>query len=456
MKAIISNDIKVTATSEILKYCNENLVLNNPEYIKKERMGFWIGNTPKKLYIYQINQNNITIPFGELNNIWHIIKNYEISTDFCSNKIHINGNIDLYDYQKKAIEEAKNKKGGILISSAGSGKTQMGIALIKELGLKTLWITHTVDLLKQSRDRFKQYFDCSIGIITDGKVEIGDVTFATVQTLHRLNLKEYENEFSLIIVDECHRVSSSPAKLTMFGKVINSLKARYKYGLTATAHRSDGMIRTMFAYIGDICYEVPATATESKTMKANINQIETDFKLEYNSECIESDGTLNYIKFISELCLDEKRNKQIANDIIKNKDCSLLVLSSRLEQLRQIKELVGYGVMIDGSMTSKKGKKQREEAIKDMQDGKEKVLFASYNLAKEGLDIPCLERLFLASPQKDKAIIIQSVGRIERKCEKKDPCVYDYVDNVGMCINMWKNRKSVYGKNNNKIILGGE
>jgi len=340
----------------------------------------------------------------------------------------------------------------VLISAAGSGKTQMGIALIKELGLKTLWVTHTKDLLLQSKARFKQYFDCSIGIITEGKVEIGDVTFATVQTLHRLNLQEYENEFSLIIVDECHRVCSTPSKLTMFGKVINSLKARYKYGLTATAHRSDGMIRTMFAYIGDICHEVPASATENKTMKASIKQIETNFKLEYDAECIESDGTLNYIKFISELCLDEKRNKQIAEDVLNNKNCSCLVLSSRLEQLKQIKEIVGYGAMIDGTMTSKKGKKQREEAIKDMQTGKEKVLFASYNLAKEGLDIPRLERLFLVSPQKDKAIIIQSVGRIERKCDKKEPIVYDYIDNIGMCINMWKSRKSIYRKNNNKLL----
>lgn len=451
MRAIISNEIKVTATPEIMKYCKDNLILNNPEYIKKEKMGFWIGDTPKKLYIYQTNQGNAIIPFGELNNIWNIIKDYEIVTDFCNKKIDIKGDISLYDYQRKAVEEAKRKKGGVLISAAGSGKTQMGIALIKEFGLKALWLAHTKDLLSQSKTRFKQYFGCSIGTITGGKVEIGDVTFATVQTMHRLNLQDYQNEFSLIVVDECHRVCSSPAKLTMFGKVINSLKARYKYGLTATAHRSDGMIRTMFAYLGDICYEVPASATENKTMKASIKQIETNFKLEYDADCIESDGTLNYTKFISELCSDKNRNKEIAKDILSNKDCSCLVLSSRLDQLRQLRELVGYGVMIDGGMTSKKGKKQREDAIKDMQDGKEKLLFASYNLAKEGLDIPCLERLFLVSPQKDKAIIIQSVGRIERKCNKKQPVVYDYIDSVGMCMNMWKKRKSIYRKNNNNI-----
>ena len=34
-----------------------------------------------------------------------------------------------------------------------------------------------------------------------------------------------------------------------------------------------------------------------------------------------------------------------------------------------------YGVVIDGKMTSKKAKAQREQYIQDMRDGKEKLLF---------------------------------------------------------------------------------
>lgn len=74
-------------------------------------------------------------------------------------------------------------------------------------------------------------------------------------------------------------------------------------------------------------------------------------------------------------------------------------------------------------------------------------------LAKEGLDIPRLDRLILASPHRDKATIIQSVGRIERTFDKKKKAiVFDLVDNTQFHKNMFKNRKTIYRKNNNKIL----
>jgi superfamily II DNA or RNA helicase len=104
--------------------------------------------------------------------------------------------------------------------------------------------------------------------------------------------------------------------------------------------------------------------------------------------------------------------------------------------------------MISGKMTSKKGKAEREQALEDMRSGKKKYLFATYSLAKEGLDIPCLERLFMVTPQKDYAVITQSIGRIARVSEgKAEPIVYDFVDNIGYLQKSFKKRCTTYKKN---------
>jgi superfamily II DNA or RNA helicase len=105
-------------------------------------------------------------------------------------------------------------------------------------------------------------------------------------------------------------------------------------------------------------------------------------------------------------------------------------------------------VMISGKMTSKKGKAEREQAIADMRSGKKRYLFATYSLAKEGLDIPCLSRLFLTTPQKDYAVITQSVGRIARTCEgKSEPICYDFVDDIGYLVKSYRKRCTSYKKN---------
>ena len=98
-------------------------------------------------------------------------------------------------------------------------------------------------------------------------------------------------------------------------------------------------------------------------------------------------------------------------------------------------------------MTSKKGRQARAQAIEDMKTGKKHYLFASYKLAKEGLDIPRLDRLHLATPQKDYAVITQSIGRVARTFDgKKQPICYDYVDTFGMFENMYKLRCRSYRK----------
>ena len=451
MRIVVRNEIYVTGYDEgLLDWCKKTLVITNPEYTKKQRMGKWLGNTPRYLYMYRVDGDTLILPHGKLNDIILRYGNDAVRYEYPEIRpVDYGGSVELYDYQELAVDALADSRGGVLQSKAGSGKTQMGIALIAKLGCKALWLTHTKDLLKQSEDRAAQYFDRSLfGEITEGKVNIGKgITFATVQTLATQNLNLYRDSFDCIIVDECHRVAGTPTAATQFGKVIGSLNARYKYGLSATVHRADGLIIEMFSYLGNIAYTVPDEAVADKVMTVWVNRRDTGVHI--SPECLDTDGTLLYTNLISYLASNTRRNFLIANDLANNSNHYNLILSDRISHLQYLMSLLPAEmcVMVDGSMTSKKAKAERERAIEDMRSGKKRYLFATYKLAKEGLDIPRLDRLFLATPQKDYAIIVQSVGRIQRTFEgKSDPICYDYVDSIEYLARAYKKRCSHYRK----------
>lgn len=454
MKVKIGNQLRITEpTEEVMDWCKEHLVLGNPDYVKKQRMGFWVGNTPKHLYLYETDGKDYVVPFGCLRELMPYILDAEVESEFApATSVEYEGNVPLYDYQSEAVNKMILNHYGILQSPAGSGKTQMGIAIAGLMGLKTLWVTHTKDLLTQSKRRAEIYYDKSLmGTITEGKVSIGEgITFATVQTLSALDLDLYKDTWDCIIVDECHRVAGTPTSVTQFSKVLNSLRARHKYGLSATVHRSDGLIEATYALLGRVVYTVSADAVKDKVMPVHIQPVSTDCGM--SREFLNSDGTINYARMITYLAENEDRNELIASRLAESRDHFNLVLSDRLEHLERLMamlpdDLKEQAVFISGKMSTKAGKAKREKAIEDMRQGKKRYLFASYSLAKEGLDIPRLDRLFMVTPQKDYAVIVQSTGRVARTFEGKgQPIVYDFVDPMRLTINAYKRRCTTYKK----------
>lgn len=456
----VGNQLRIQEpTADLLDWCKKNMVLANPDYAKKVRMHLWLGNTPQKLYLMQWDGDTLVLPYGCLNTVLSMGECEVINDLPVPKEVDFGCSVPLYDYQEAAKEAMLKAYYGILQSPAGSGKTQVGIALAAALGRKTLWLTHTRDLLSQSKNRAEQYMSPSLtGTITEGRVQIGKaITFATVQTMCNLDLGRYRDVWDCIIVDECHRVAGTPTSVTQFSKVLNSLAARHKYGLSATVHRADGMIAATYALLGQIAYQVPDAAVAEKVMTVSVLPRPTHQGL--SREFLDTDGTIIYAKLVNFLADRYDRNELITADLVENRNHYNLILSDRLSHLEYLMkhlphDLRNQAVMVDGKMTSKKAKAMREQAIEDMRQGHKRYLFATYSLAKEGLDIPRLDRLYLATPQKDYAVITQSIGRIARTFEgKAEPVVYDYVDEgIQYLVRSYKKRCATYRKCGCKFI----
>ena len=771
MQILLSNIIEIqNPTKEILDYCKKELTFSNPDYIKKQRMGFWTGKTPKTISLYDYYQNNIYLPIGCFDDVWKLHPYKKDYKDYTTTKYaDIKSNIILRDYQEPCVDALEKYVNGIFILFAGAGKTQIALQCAAELKQKTLFLTHTKDLLNQAKERCEDNLICKTSAITDGECNItGDIVFATVQTLVNVidKCEIKQNEFGMIVVDECfpkgtkvntpsgyiniedlkigdniysynhktqkieikevdylfskeskdlleismsnnkkiictknhpiytnrgyidarelkkgdvvyemcvlwkrrnrkvlfkrkmvnddakikengknilftylwnklgspkfneihtigkrsqekegtqsyvkigssrksinkikrnrtqttktwwkryrddetskntirgiektqhiynprttnkntskswkwlshllqsgswfrrikdwyrsrwlftqfdrtsearykkryvlrklrvedikiqerrnfkrskqcsprdyvynigvadnhnyfvndvlvhncHHLSTSAESVKMFEKCVNYFNARYKLGISATLHRSDGLEKTTTKILGNVIYELKKSEDKTKfigyyenkpiievsankfQVPAQIHIVKTQYEL--SDEVFDMSGRIIFTKLITSLATDSDRNKLIL-DLINNLKSYTIVISERTTQLEYLQKQTKNSIYING----KTPKKEREKKIEEFKQGKYKVLFATYSLVAEGLDVPILENLILASPVKDDRLVIQAIGRCQRPCDgKKIANIYDLVDNVSILDKFTRKRKNIYKK----------
>lgn len=459
MRTIISDKIKVYDCSiNLFWWCKENLVITNPDWATLMRLGkedtINRKHVPAELKLYSEYNGglDLELPFGTLQAIWPFIKNDEYETRFNNNGQVIDQNMKismpLYDYQEEAVRKLLAARGGVLQASAGSGKTQIGIDLIKRIGRNALWICGKTDLLNQTISRIHSlYPNIAVGKITDGEVQMVEngITVSTVQTLIHVDREIYAKKFDTVVVDECHSCVSAPTKMKMFGKVVGNIAARYKYGLTATPNRSDTMIKAMYAILGCNLHGefAPVHIIEKeKTNTLTAKHIRVNLDTEFSYDTLDESGMLDYAALIDFLSTNQKRNQAIVDNVIKvmDKHKKQLVLCSRKEHCETINKMLQdrgvKSVLLMGDVA--KGK--RKKILTGITDWN--VIVATTSLCKEGLDMPELSCLHWAMVIGDKVATIQSAGRIERVFEgKPEPEIYDYVDvNYPYCIGKWKKR----------------
>lgn len=428
------------ATSEAFAWAESHLTMKNPEYAKKERMGLWLGSTPKEIRLYSVSGPNLILPFGVLEEAWKALglwkRHYEL--DFAPwRAISLKGGQSLYPYQEKAVEAMMKAKCGVLVAPCGSGKTQMGLTLIHRLGGRALWLTNTQKLLKQSEERAKKLFPgIRCGEVTEGKCEFGgDVTFATVQTMSRLDPASYRNEFSVVVCDECQHAVGSPTQVRMFYRVVGNCACRHKYGLTATPKRQDGLTPAMHALLGPTAHEVTEAEVGARIVKAK--HIRVDYDREYSPWLYcSTDGTVDFAAMTSAICSDGARNALIASKVAERfaeGGRRQLVLTSRVDHAKALAETIPGASLCVGSVPESR------------RDYGAPVIVATYALAKEGLDIPDLDAVHFATPIKDPIAVRQSAGRVERAKEgKMPPVVYDYVDeSIPYCVRAYRKRRAI-------------
>jgi superfamily II DNA or RNA helicase len=409
--------------------------------IPKEQMVkfpvFHYGNENKRIYIprfYGIERyglpNKIKIASGE-----------SISCTFTKT---------LRDYQEKIVQSylthtQEGAGGGILEIYCGAGKTIMALYLVSILRKKTLILVHKEFLMNQWIERIREFLPtATIGTIQGDTFDVvgKDIVIGMIQTMYKRDFGDVLQCFGLTIIDEVHRIGSEE-----FSKTLLNVSTEYMLGISATVERKDRLTKLLYMFIGPKIYSLKKEGTDTVQVRAiTYDGLEDELcKPEY----FDFRGKPKYSTMISKLCSYESRSRFILNvlrDLIAENDkAQIIVLCHNIclldffynEMSRQPFATFGY---YKGGM--------KKDALKASED--KQIILGSYAMASEGLDIPTLATLVLATPKTD---IVQCVGRILR-VKQANPIIVDIVDNQDVFLNQWRRRRAYYKKCNYSIFMG--
>jgi hypothetical protein len=342
------------------------------------------------------------------------------------------GNLRDETFQNVALKKAIEAGSGVLSLPCGYGKTTVALAIAGRLGLRTMIVVHKEFLANQWRERIQQFCPgATIGIVQQDKIDIEcDFVIAMLQSL---SLKEYTfdqfESIGTLFVDEAHHVCAR-----VFSQSLFKLCPRHVFGLSATPERKDGLTNVLHWFLGPTFF-----AVERENQKqVQVFPIEFECRLFKEPPPCNRTGKVSLVNMITELVEHPERNHVIVELIRKlvreEPSRQILVLSDRRLHCEYLcSQFPGISGLYMGGM------KEADLA----ETSKRGIIFGTFSQAHEGLDIPTLDTVILATPKSD---IKQSIGRILRETsgKKNPPKIFDMLDRWSLLYSMYQKRRRVY------------
>lgn len=434
---------------------------SNPEFYKRQGLGFSTYNIPRIIYCGEDRENYICLPRGLLDILAKELDYADISYHLEDKreegrKIKVQFQGELYPEQKLAASDLLKYDQGILSASTAFGKTVLGAYLIAKRKVNTLILVHNYEILKKWQKDLSNFLKINEplpekltpkGRKKKLKSIIGTLKAASDQTTGVIDIamisslgkpgavNELVKNYGMVIMDECHH---GPARIS--DGVLSEVNAKYFYGLTATPVRGDGLEKKIFFSFGPIRHKFSAKNRAEKTgFNYQVRIKTTDF---------ETDKTEIY-EIYQELINDDARNTVLINDAIQSVDAGktpIVVTKFRkhAELLRDAiqKEVKNTFLLLGGDNT------KTLEEIEKIPESEPLVLVATGQYIGEGFNLPRLDTLILTVPVSSSTNVEQYAGRINRDYPgKSEVMIYDYYDErVPKLRGMYRRRLATYRK----------
>lgn len=339
---------------------------------------------------------------------------------------------------QKVLHALLERGGAILSLPTGYGKTTCALYLLSCIGKKTLIIVHKDFLMSQWKERIAQFLpQAKVGTIKQNKFDVvgKDIVVGMLQSLSQ---KDYTSRdftcFGTVIIDETHHICSRT-----FSQAMLLHCPMYILGLSATPERKDGLTCVLNWFVGNVEYSVKRE-NQSNVVVAKVAFNDPSFR---DPPPVSTSGTVSIPTVVNNLCAIEERNALITSCVVSllKVGRKVIILSERRTHCSTLCNSVSEnaptsscGLYIGGMHQSQLNKNEECDAI-----------FATYALAHEGLDIPSLNTLVMATPKVD---VVQSCGRILRETGVKShgPLIVDIFDEYTCTKSQFAKRRRFYNE----------
>ena len=460
-------------SAKVLNHLKRIAAFKNPEFYSKQALRLSTYAIPRIISCFDITNEYLAMPRGCEDATRSFLNDNAVTYTIIDktnhgNKISVSFQGEEREEQLEAINALLPYTNGILHATTAFGKTVTAAAIIARKKVNTLILVHSKALLKQWHDRLTEFLNIDypqheeknkrgrrkvfspIGCFdSSGNTLHGIIDIALIQScLDEDGVKPFVQDYGMVIVDECHHVSS-----ITFEQVLMSIKAHTIYGLTATPIRKDGHQPIIFMQCGPIRF---STDVKSQIAKQSFDRFLIPRFTSYNSILENRLSIATLYKYLSE---DEIRNNLIVEDICKavNTGRTPIILTNRTAHVSVLAEKLKATIKNVISLTGAGTTREKREAMQRLQtipDSEQLVIVATGKYVGEGFDYPRLDTLFLALPISWKGLLTQYAGRLHREYEgKKDIRIYDYIDiHEPICDSMYRKRLKGYAAIGYKTI----
>ncbi|WP_439490628.1 TOTE conflict system archaeo-eukaryotic primase domain-containing protein [Algoriphagus sp.] len=443
LQIVLKNNIRLNKNAIhplLFTYIKEELNFPNTAFFSKKGSGKSTYGTDRFFRLIEEEGDAVYLPKGFAGKLIRFCKLNQLDFYFSDERLlqppvlySFQGL--LRPYQEESMQLISKKDLGVIVAPPGSGKTVLALKIVADKQQPTLIIVHRKQLALQWVERIESFLGIArkdIGKIGQGKATIGkQITVATIQSLSKADIHNFQNAFGLIIVDECHHV---PAKT--FRSTIGEFNSRYLYGLTATPFRkySDGKI--IFTHLGEVITEI-SIGDLSKSALPEIIIRNTGFEVPFN-------GKTDKFETLSRILIhDSSRNRVILEDVVfeLNKGRKCVIITERKEHVDTLELYLKQSfetIILHGGDSEN----VRDQKWSQLRTGNYEVLITTGQFFGEGSDLPNGECLFLVYPFAFVGKLIQYVGRVQRS--EVSPTVYDYRDEKVDYLNRMFLKRNVY------------